>query len=272
MRELKNETVLITGGTSGIGEAFARRLAADGYDLVITGRRVEKINRVAEELQKTCGVKVEVIIIELSDAKETARLVKKVSSLDNLSMLINNAGFNTPFYFSDNEMEVHEKMVNVHLMATMKLTHAALPGMLERGKGAIINVSSVTSLFPLPTCTVYGGTKSFLNTFSECLHLELRDSPIKIQALNPGFIRTDFFERPDNKADMSDKPYFKWMSPEEVVRVSLNKLRKKDKVIVIPGAAYRIFGRLSSNLWKKAYYFLACLFYKKASEMREQMN
>ncbi|UCE34237.1 MAG: SDR family NAD(P)-dependent oxidoreductase, partial [Deltaproteobacteria bacterium] len=174
---------LITGATSGIGEAFARRLAPQGYDLIITGRRKEKINRLAHDLTQTCAVDVEAIISELSNPGDVDALAQKVRDTENLDILINNAGFTTKSYFLHEDLEGQLNMVQVHVLTPMKLTYAALPNMIARGKGAIINVSSLGAFTPFPTTATYSGTKAFLALFTESLHMELAGTNVKVQAL-----------------------------------------------------------------------------------------
>lgn len=161
---------LITGATSGIGAAFARKLANQNYDLILTGRREEKINSLAEELRNQYKVKVEVIIAELSDDATVNALVTKIKNLDNLEILINNAGFGVGGKFFQEDITPYEKMISVHVTATMKLTHAALPKMLAQKKGVIINVSSIVGFFPWMRSIVYAATKAFINLFTEALY------------------------------------------------------------------------------------------------------
>lgn len=236
----KRPIALITGATSGIGEAYARRFAPQGYDLIITGRRKEKINRVADEIELACAVDVEVIIAEFSDPEDVDALVQKVRNTENLDILVNNAGFATKRYFHNEALEGQQNMVQVHVLAPMKLTYAALPNMIAREKGVIINVASLNAFDPLPTATTYSGTKAFLTAFSESLHMELAGTGVKVQALCPGFTRTDFHERIGlHRSKQKNVGIIRWMSPEKVVDVSLTCL-KKDRVLCVPGLWNRL--------------------------------
>lgn len=135
-----NKTAVITGATSGIGAAFAKRLAHRGYDLVVTGRRMDIIEKMAGALSSEFGVSVEVIKAELSDGKDMDRLIKVIKKLDTIEFLVNNAGFGTNDYFWNVSIEEHERMVAVHVTAAMRLAHAVLPAMIRRKKGYIINL------------------------------------------------------------------------------------------------------------------------------------
>ena len=158
-----------------------------------------------------------------------------------LDVLVNNAGFATLGYFADVPIEKSLGMLNVHLTATIQFTHAAIKGMLKRKRGAIINVSSMGSFLLSPGNVVYDATKSFLNTFSENLKLEMQDMDIRIQALCPGFTRTEFHEVGDLKNyDRKAIPDSMWMSPDKVVSLSLKALGKSKKIIFIPGWKKRL--------------------------------
>jgi short-subunit dehydrogenase len=246
---------LITGATSGIGEAFARRFAHQGYNLIITGRRKEKINRLAHDLTQTCAVNVEVIISELSNPGDVDALAQKVRDTENLDILVNNAGFTTKRYFLHEDREGQEKMVQVHVVTPMKLTYAALPNMIAQGKGAIINVSSLGAFTPFPTTATYSGTKAFLVVFTESLHLELAGTNVKVQALCPGFTRTDFHERIGmDKSKQKNVGIIRWMSPEKVVHISLRCL-KKNKVICVPGFWNKVLRFATHKLLPRSLYY-----------------
>ncbi len=254
----------ITGATSGIGEAFARRLASDGYNLVITGRRREKIQTLAKEISDKYRINVDVEIVELSDDAALQILENKLGKMKNLEILVNNAGFSVKEFFHGENFSIQEKMLKVHCLATMKLTHAVLSNMIANGKGAIINVSSLSAFSPFLTNAVYAATKRFVLMFSESLHLELKETGVKVQALCPGITRTDFHERMgyDRKKVYKRKGMMKAMSAEEVVDISL-KCLKKDKVVCIPGFHNRFITVLLKILPRPLTYRLALKMKKK---------
>lgn len=249
------KTALITGATSGVGAAFARRLAHDGYNLIVTGRRKEKINALANELSEAYHVNVEVIIVELSDNVELEALVERINNL-HIDILINNAGFGINRNFCEEDPRIQEEMVQVHINCPMRLIHAVLPDMISRGNGVIINVSSVGAFLSTPKNTIYSGTKAFLRAFTESLHLELMGTGVKVQVLCPGLVRTDFHEKIGiEEAEQENKGLVRWKSPEEIVDMSIKGL-EKNEVVCIPGwpTKMRIF--LMSILPRRFYYGL----------------
>lgn len=254
----KSKFACITGATSGIGAAFARRFASEGYALFLTGRRKDKIQSLAEEISKKYRVEADVEIVELSDMGQLEALALKLSRMKNLEFLVNNAGFGAVGFFHREDFSTHEKMLKVHCLATIKLTHAVLPNMIAEGRGKIINVSSLSAFSPFPTNAVYAASKSFILLFSESIHLELQGTGVKIQALCPGIARTDFHERAgyDRKKIYRDKGLLRAMSAEEVVDISL-KCLKKDKVLCIPGLNYRFISIFPKILPKYVIYRIA---------------
>ncbi len=254
----------ITGATSGIGEAFARRFASEGYNLVITGRRDDKIQTLAKEISDKYRIKVDVEIAELSDSATLQTLADKLGEMKNLEILVNNAGFSVKEFFHSENFSTQEKMLKVHCLATMKLTHAVLSNMIANGKGTIINVSSLSAFSPFPTNAVYAATKRFVLMFSESLHLELKGTGVKVQALCPGMTRTDFHERMgyDRKKVYKRKGLMKAMSAEEVVDISL-KCLKKDKVVCIPGFHNKFITVLLKTLPRSVTYKIALKVMKK---------
>ncbi|HDP80101.1 MAG TPA: SDR family oxidoreductase [Spirochaetes bacterium] len=234
-----NKTAVITGATSGIGAAFARRLASEGYDLLVTGRRKALIEKQAAELSDKYGVKVTVIIAELSLEKDLRGLEKRLSALERVDFLVNNAGYGVYENFADTGADEHERMVRVHVTAPVRLTRAVLPGMISRKSGAVINLSSVGSFIPMEKNGMYGGTKAFLNIFSESLNIELRDTGVRVQALCPGFTRTDFHEKLGLTTEGQKRlEGYRWMSADEVVDCSLRCLGN-NRVICVPGFSWR---------------------------------
>lgn len=241
----KNKLALITGATSGIGAVYAQRLAAQNYDLILTGRRKEKLESLAQELMDRHGINVEVVIAELSNNADLEMLTDKIKNLPDLSMLINNAGFLSRFDFIDGDIKIYENMVQAHIMATMKFTHAALQNMKKKNAGTIINVSSIGAYYPFPKSSVYCATKAFINIFTETLALELKDTEIRVQVLCPGMTATDIFERVgEDVEELANKRKIQVMSAEEVVDLSFEYL-EQNKNICIAGMQNQLM------VWKR---------------------
>ena len=253
----RGRLALITGASSGLGAAFARRLAAEGYDLIITGRREERLKALSEELSRAHGVIIETIVADLADPEGVAALTERIRVTPKLELLINNAGFGSRRPFHKEDLQGQEKMVRVHILATMALTYAAIPNMIEEGRGAIINVSSLAGFAPLPGNVTYSGTKAFLSAFSEALNMELARTGVKVQALCPGLTRTEFHSRMGiDPARLKSKGLIRWMAPEEVVEASLNCLAK-GRVICIPGWGNRAVFYLLRLIPRGLYYRFA---------------
>jgi short-subunit dehydrogenase len=233
---------LITGASAGIGLCFARELAQKGFDLVLLARRKDRLQSVAEKLESDYAIRCEIIPADLSDIDEIRKVADLTKQIDNLDILINNAGFATLGYFADVPIEKSMRMLHLHMTACVLLTHASLQGMLKRKRGALINMSSVAAFTLTPGNVMYDATKAFLKTFSENIQLEIKDADIRIQALCPGFTHTEFHEVGDfAKFDKSVIPNALWMSPDEVVSLSLKALENNKKVIVMPGWKNRLY-------------------------------
>jgi uncharacterized protein len=233
---MSRNTALITGATSGIGKAFAEELAKQNHDLIITGRRAEKIQAVAQEIKEKYSVNVEVVIAELSNAQDLERLIQRIKEKKNLLVLVNNAGFGYKNNFYDGDITIWDNMLKVHVEAVTKLTFAALPNMLANKAGSIVNVSSILAFFPYRKYALYVATKGFMSLFTETLALELKNSGVRVQALCPGLTVTDFHTKMGQDAEKVYKPILsgRVMDPEEVVAASFKYLAK-NKVICIPG-------------------------------------
>jgi short-subunit dehydrogenase len=250
---MTNKTAVITGSTSGIGAEFARRFAAEGYDLILTGRRAELIQQLASELTQKYGVSVETLLVELSDEPAVADLAKKLKET-NVQVLINNAGFGINQLFYEGDLDSYEQMVKVHVRAPMALTYAVLPGMLASGSGTIINVCSEAVFVPFRKNAMYTATKAFLKSFTECLHMDLLNSGIRVQALCPGLTHTDFHEKLGmDKSRQRDHGMVHWMSPEEVVNGSLHDL-ERGSVVSIPGFRTKALVFMLGLLPRRTYY------------------
>lgn len=233
---------LITGASAGIGLCFARQLAQKGFDLVLLARRGDRLQSLADKLETECAIRCEILSADLSEPDEIRKIADCINQMDNLDILINNAGFGTIGYFTEVPIEKTMRMFHLHMTACVLLTHAALQGMQKRKRGAIINLSSVAAFFLSPGNVMYNTTKNFIKTFSENIRLEVSDADIRIQALCPGFTHTEFHDVGDfENFDKSVIPRPLWMSADKVASVSLKALAKNRKVILIPGWKNRLF-------------------------------
>ena len=223
----------VTGASSGIGLSFAKALADTGHDLILVARREEVLRSIATEIETRYGVSVEVINADLTDMHDLERVAARLEVLDNLDVLVNNAGFGLPERFVSSDIDRQIDMVTLHATASMWLTRASLPGMLARHHGAVINVSSVAAFFSLQRNVNYSATKAYLNVFTSSLHNELRGSGVRVQALCPGFTHTEFHSKFKNFRK-NGLPEILWMNPDTVVTECLNAL-ERDVVIYVPG-------------------------------------
>lgn len=228
-------TAVITGASSGIGEAFARALAQQGYRLVLIARREERLQALAQELQRG-PVKVDVLPADLSDPAAVEWAAGRLAEISDITLLVNNAGFGTGGKFAEIDPQPELRMIQVHNSAALRLARAVLPGMVAQQRGGIINVASTAGLLPLPGNTTYGSTKAFLIFFSQSLDAELAREGIRVQALCPGFTYSEFHDVANVKRSII--PGFLWMHAEAVVAESLRGLRE-GQVVVIPGAVNR---------------------------------
>lgn len=230
---------LITGASSGIGEAYARRLAAEGFALTLVARREERLRALADELSTSFGIDVDVLAADLAREEDITRVSRAIEGMSDLTLLINNAGFGTRGSFSEVPVSRHIDMIRVHDIASVALSWSALPGMIARGGGGIVNVSSIAAFFPSGGGATYTATKVYLNNFSEALAGELQGTGVKVQALCPGFTYSEFHDTPEYEDfDRSQIPAPLWMTAEAVVDESLAALAG-DQVIVVPGRQYK---------------------------------
>jgi len=236
---------LVTGASSGIGAAFAERLARDQFDLVLVARSRDRLDALAKRLVETRGVEVEVLAADLSRAEGLRIVEARVKEDPTLDLLVNNAGFGTFGAFAELDVEREEEEIRLNVIALVRLTHAALPAMQARGHGAIIQVSSLAGNSPTPYNAVYGATKSFVSSFTEALHEEVRGSGVRLQVLQPGFTRTEFQDRAG--IGTTGIPDFAWMTAEAVVEASLAALRSGD-LVCVPGGANRALAAVTSLL------------------------
>lgn len=246
-------TALITGASSGIGEAYATKLAELGYDVILVARRQARLEALAAQLATTYEVAAATVAADLTTDEGLNRVAELASTAESLSVLVNNAGFGLPGSFMASPLPQQEEMIRLHVLAVVKLTRAALPMMLAHRRGAIVNVASVMAFYPLAGSVTYGATKSYLHAFTEALHQELAGTGIRVQSLCPGFTRTELQEVAD--IDRTYMPDFLWMSPEKVVEQSLRDL-DNDRVLSVPGLGYRMMVAARRLLPRQIIYLL----------------
>lgn len=234
---------LVTGASSGIGEAFARRLAADGTDLVLVARRAGRLHALAAQL---APVAVEVLVADLGDPADLARVEARLADTERpVDLLVNNAGFATSGSFADLPADGEELEVRVNVVAPLRLARAALPGMRARGRGGVVNVASLAAYQPYPYGATYGATKAFLASFSQALSEELRGSGVRVLALCPGFTRTEF----QQTAGVGTRgiPGRLWLSADRVAAAGLRAL-SSGRALTVPGAVNAAAAAVSKAL------------------------
>ncbi|WP_068155844.1 mycolate reductase [Rhodococcus phenolicus] len=224
---------VVTGASSGIGEALATELAARGHSLILVARRGEVMEELATTLRAAHGVTVEVRACDLSDRDARAKLVEELADR-HVSILCNNAGIATFGPVSDLDPSYERAQVELNAVAVHDLTLAVLPQMLERRSGAILNVGSAAGNMPIPNNATYAASKAFVNTFSESLRGELKGTGVNVTLLAPGPVRTETPDPAD--ASIVDKlvPDFLWISSEHTAKVSLDGLAE-NRMRIVPG-------------------------------------
>lgn len=237
-------TALITGGTAGLGLEFARQLAADRHDLVLVARDAGRLEEVAAQLRAATGVAVEVLPADLSAPDDVARVAARLAvvggrpedgDLRPVGLLVNNAGFATSSPFAAGRVTTERRGIDVMVKAVVELTHAAVGQMLERDRGAILNVGSVAALTAGGT---YAAAKAYVRTFTESLAAELKGTGVTATLLSPGFTHTEFHARA-GIAESSIVPEWGWLQAEDVVRTALADARR-GVVLSTPSVRYKV--------------------------------
>ncbi|MFK8050245.1 MAG: SDR family NAD(P)-dependent oxidoreductase [Halioglobus sp.] len=227
------KTALVTGASAGLGAEFCRQLADQCEVIIAVARRADRLEALKRELDGRA--ELHAIEGDLSTIEGVARTIESIRQQGPIDYLVNNAGFSTYGMFEDQLIDGQQEMVSVHINATMALCRAAIPFMRELGGGHIVNVSSLSAFLPGQGLSVYGATKAFLNFYSQSLQMELADSGITVQALCPGYTRTDFHSTQEfSQFDTAQIPDEYWMDAASVVAISLAAVGE-GKVIVVPG-------------------------------------
>ncbi len=227
------KTAVITGATAGIGREFAEQLAATGHDLVLVARDESRLAATAQELQEKYAIECEILKADLSKPEDLADVETRVAQ-DDVEVLVNNAGFGLNQRFADGDRDREHYMIEVLVVAVMRLTHAALGGMKQRNRGEVIVVSSVASFIAGGT---YSAAKAWTTVFVEGLSQELRGTNIRVSALCPGFTRTEFHQRAGIR--MNGLPNIMWLDARSMVAAGLRD-HYRGKVISIPGWQYKL--------------------------------
>jgi len=231
--------VMITGASSGIGREFALQYAAAGCDLVLVARNAERLHALAADVHAQHGVDAVVMPADLSDREQLASLEQRLrSDSAPIDILVNNAGFGTTSAFARADVTREQEMLDVLVVAVMRLTAAALPGMIARGRGGVIVVSSVAGWLPSGT---YSAAKSWATTFVESIAGELRHTGARIMALCPGFTLTEFHEHAG--IPQSAVPRFMWLDVSDVVREAIRDFGHR-KIVCTPSLRYKALGLL----------------------------
>src|SRR4051812_22977072 len=236
-------TALITGPTSGIGNAFARRLAADGHDLVLVSRDGPRLEALARELGSTYGVASEVLVADLVEPDQLRHVEDRLADERRpVDLLVNNAGYSLHQRFLTGDVAAEEGLLRVLVLAVLRLSRAAAPGMVARGAGAIVNVSSVAGFVPQGT---YSAAKAWVTSFSQGLSGDLAGTGVRVLALCPGFTHTEFHQRAGH--DLTRTPGGLLLRADHVVGVGL-RARRGAAVVSVPGAQYKALVALPGHV------------------------
>ena len=225
---------LVTGASSGIGEAISEQLGAAGIPQVVVARRTERLHDLAARLPG-----VEVLAADLTTPEGLAAVEARIAAEhEPVDLVVNNAGFGTSGSFHELDRDRLEGEIRLNVAALTRLSHAALATMVPRGRGYLLNVSSVASFQPAPRLAVYAATKAFVTSLSESLHEEVRGTGVKVTALCPGLTRTEFQSVSNSESYADTYPEFAWLEADKVARAALADMAR-GKALSVPGVLYR---------------------------------
>jgi hypothetical protein len=232
---LAPKRALITGASSGIGEAFARHLAANGWDLVIVARRKDRLERLSAEISQL-GRKCEVVVADLSTE---AGISTVIAAANGIEFLVANAGITHVAGIGITEPFVAHRIVNLLATGVMDLCEAIVPEMIRRRRGDVIVVSSIAAFTPMRKSAIYAASKSFVTTYVRSIALEAKSAGVRVTAVCPGYVRTELHEQAGLGHLRSQVPKMLWLDPDDVVAAAMRGL-DRNKVVVIPGLIYRL--------------------------------
>jgi uncharacterized protein len=235
----KSSTALITGASAGIGEATARELAARGHGVTLVARREDRLRSLADELSERFDIRAEAIGADLGSATARADLVRRIDELGlEVEVLVNNAGFGGGEDFVRTDRERLTSMVELNCVALLDLQATYLPLMVDRGRGAVINIASTAAFQPIPGSATYAATKAFVLSLSEGVHEELKGTGVTLTAICPGPVKTEFMEAAGLTGAEEQLPGMFWMSPESIAKTAV-EAAEDGKRAVVPGLINR---------------------------------
>ena len=233
----------ISGASSGFGAIYARRFAEKGHDLLLVARRQDRLDELAARLREKYNVRVETMRADVSKPDELLAVEKRVESLKNLEYMVNSAGFGGNRQFPDVDIDLETRMIQVHCIATMRLSRAALLPMTARGRGRLINIASAAGYLAGWGAADYTGTKAYILTFSRSLQADVRNKGVRVQALAPGFVRTEFHDSETMKDSGVKERIWSplWCSAEKVVSDSLRQIERPIRTVAcVPTLLYKL--------------------------------
>jgi uncharacterized protein len=233
------ERALITGSSSGIGKAFATQLAAEGTDLVLVARDRGRLEELARHCRTQRGVDVEVLVADLADQEQVGLVQKRLVASPRIDLLVNNAGLGSFGAFRQLPLGGELNEIDVNIRAVVSLAHAALTAMTQHGSGTVLNMSSTVGLQPFPGSATYAATKAFVTSFSEALHEEARGTAVRVTAVLPGAVRTEFQQRAGKADEFAKLPSFMFATPEKVAQHGLRAARR-GRALTVPGLSAKM--------------------------------
>ncbi|WP_328784785.1 SDR family oxidoreductase [Streptomyces canus] len=227
----QNKTAVVTGASAGLGSAYAQRLADRGYDLILVARNAARLETLASDIRSRTGRAVDVVAADLTDAAQIAVVEERLRTDESIEVLINNAGAALLTPLAGSDAAAYEALINLNVTSLTRLTIAVLPGLTARGRGTVVNISSAMALNIMPVSAVYSGTKSYVLTFTQALQQELAESPVTVQAVLPGAVRTDLWD--GSGVDLDAFPDEIVMNVDDAVDAALAGLDAGEPVTIL---------------------------------------